>query len=112
MFVIDILQGLKHIHDKEYVHCDIKLDNLFLCKKNRKKIKIADFGLMQKKINGKIELKDSLGTYHYMAPELKIRNKQHIIVVDDKIDIYSLGVVVYKMACAYFPNQKKLEFNG
>ena len=45
-----------------------------------------------------------------MAPELKVRNKDYKIIVDDKIDIFSLGVVVYKMICAYYPDNKKPKF--
>ncbi|PIA28668.1 hypothetical protein AQUCO_06800088v1 [Aquilegia coerulea] len=42
-----ILQGLCCVHERDYVHCDIKLQNILVCSSDD--IKIADFGLAKKK---------------------------------------------------------------
>ena len=51
-YVLDILEGLKYIHNQGVVHADIKMDNILLQSSDREdeydKVKICDFGLSQK----------------------------------------------------------------
>ncbi|KAF9625714.1 hypothetical protein IFM89_026294 [Coptis chinensis] len=95
-----ILKGLKHIHQHEYVHCDIKPDDSLLVSSSSDssliKIvpKIADFGLAERlkkevKTDKPVYLK---GTPSYMAPESICRNeyKPHS-------DIWALWIVVLEM---------------
>ncbi|KAF9595634.1 hypothetical protein IFM89_001507 [Coptis chinensis] len=78
-----ILKGLKHIHQHEYVHCDIKPDNILLVSSSSDssliKIvpKIADFGLAERlKKEGKTDKPVYLrGTPSYMASESISRNE-------------------------------------
>lgn len=53
-------------------------------------IKLADFGLAVKKLEGELRLK--CGTPGYMAPEI-LRDE----VYSEKVDIYSCGVILYFM---------------
>jgi len=50
-----ILKGLRRIHDKGFVHCDMKLDNMLLFENGE--VKIADFGLAKKAGEKQGELK-------------------------------------------------------
>jgi len=68
------------------VHRDIKLENLVY--KDRDTIVIADFGLAATLVNN-FEYK-KYGTPGYIAPEVLNLNKYN-----EKIDIFSLGVVCY-----------------
>lgn len=96
LWMTEALIGLYTIHEKNLIHRDIKTDNLFICK--GKILKIGDLGAAK-------VIKDcaitTIGTFHYMAPE--IHNK---IQYDSKVDLWSLGVVLYELVMLRKP------FNG
>jgi len=50
--------------------------------------------------NGVTFIEEKCGTISYIAPEV-----QKDSYVDPKIDIWSLGIVLYKMSCGYKPTQ-------
>jgi len=95
-----------------YIHCDIKLENLF-CEKIEEEVyrnvylclfqvKIADLGLVHAyDINtGQGIMPVRCGTASYIAPEVS-----NNAVITPKIDIWSLGIILYKMSCGYKPTQ-------
>jgi serine/threonine protein kinase len=96
-----ICDALQYAHEEGVLHRDIKPENLLLDTRGR--IKIADFGIA--KLLG--EKKDlmltasgaAVGTPHYMAPEQLERPQD----VDQRADIYSLGVVFYEMLTGELP---------
>ena len=104
-FFIQIFSAMSYIHKNHMAHRDIKLENILIDKNQQ--IKIIDFGF------GMYNPEDKLqgffcGTPNYMPPEIIV--KKHYI--GQKADLWSLGVLLYKMLCADFPffgnNEKEL----
>ena len=100
--VPQVCEALQFAHDEGIVHRDIKPENILLDKKGR--VKIADFGLA--KLLGRTpadftltQPQHVLGTPHYMAPE----QLEKPTTVDQRADIYSLGVVFYEMLTGELP---------
>mmetsp|Transcript_11972 Transcript_11972/g.13610 ORF Transcript_11972/g.13610 Transcript_11972/m.13610 type:complete len:248 (-) Transcript_11972:598-1341(-) len=90
-----LLRAINHCHAHKITHRDIKLENIIV--NDYGECKLIDFGLSKTATSEQI-LKSMAGTPYYMAPEiLTSRN------YDEKVDIWSLGVVFYTMLCGYRP---------
>jgi tRNA A-37 threonylcarbamoyl transferase component Bud32 len=95
--------ALKFAHEEGILHRDIKPENVLIDSKGR--VKIADFGIA--KLVGEPRQGDFtltlqgavLGSPHYMAPE-QIETPGD---VDQRADIYSLGVVLYELLTGELP---------
>ena len=95
--------GIKEIHDKNIIHRDLKPENIFLTKFND--IKIGDFGIARQLDSyKKYTLTRGIGTLQYMAPEMLKdesnsinSNNNEKVYNDKKIDIYSLGCIIYEL---------------
>lgn len=86
-FFYKIIQSVMYLHNKKMVHRDIKPENILITSNFRPKL--ADFGTSAKSK----EIKNTFcGTYEYMAPEIYMRLKQ-----TEKVDIWSLGILIYEM---------------
>ena len=99
---INVLKALKHCQINKIVHYDIKPDNIVI--NEYLNIKLIDFSESvdySGYTKEKIKLKFS-GTGFYMAPEVI---KEMVINLKDinKIDLYSLGILIYRFAYGYFP---------
>ncbi len=96
-----ILKALAHAHEKGVIHRDIKPQNIMLLRDN-KTIKVADFGIasFHNKGDTKTMTDGAIGSVHYISPE---QAKGEI--VDNKTDIYSVGVVLYEMLTGKVPFQ-------
>jgi serine/threonine protein kinase len=97
-----ICEALQFAHNEGILHRDIKPENILLDSKGR--VKIADFGIA--KLLGEPHTDASLtasgavfGTPHYMAPEQLEKSGE----VDQRADIFSLGVVFYEMLTGELP---------
>jgi NIMA (never in mitosis gene a)-related kinase len=90
--LIQILQGLKFLHDNNIIHRDLKSANIFLMKNGL--IKIGDLNV-SKLSNGMA--RTQTGTPYYAAPEIWV-DKPY----DNKVDIWSIGCIIYEM-CALVP---------
>jgi calcium-dependent protein kinase len=95
-----IFEALNHIHLKGICHMDLKPENiLFSTKDDDFSLKLIDFGL-GKNLKESIQKNESLGSPHYVAPEI-LRGE-----FDIKCDIWSAGVIM----CILLTGQ--LPFNG
>ena len=92
-----LIEGLKYIHKKHFVHRDIKLDNILIDLTNT--IKICDFGV-SKHFDDKNEIMfDHCGTPAYIAPEIF----EHNGYKGPACDIWSAGVTLYYMLAGEQP---------
>ncbi len=86
---IDINSALEACKKQNIMHRDIKEENIFI---SRDKIfKLGDFGISRELLRSS-SITYSKGTPFYMAPESFRGNKY-----DERVDIYSLGIVMYKL---------------
>ena len=108
--VLQVCRALNAAHEKGIIHRDMKPDNCYRIKRggNHDFIKILDFGIA-KIIDGNLgnrqdkpkmatEAGTLLGTPEYMAPEIARDQK-----ADARVDIYSLGVLMYEMLTGTVP---------
>jgi serine/threonine protein kinase len=67
----NILNGVEHVHLKNYVHRDLKPENILIdIDNNPVSIKLADFGLSASfRLNLQYSLNEKMGTLLFMAPE-------------------------------------------
>jgi serine/threonine protein kinase/Leucine-rich repeat (LRR) protein len=97
---IQIAAGLAAAHEKGLIHRDIKPGNLWVEPVGGGRIKILDFGLARS-IEADTCLTQAgaiVGTPSYMAPEQARGDK-----LDARADLYSLGVVLYRLATGELP---------
>ena len=95
-FAMQIAKALEHAHGRGIVHRDIKPHNVMVLKNGS--VKVADFGIAQVTSNACTMTKEVLGSVHYISPEQAKGGR-----VDNRSDLYSLGVVMYEMITGRVP---------
>jgi serine/threonine protein kinase len=103
-YVLQVCEPLAEAHALGIVHRDLKPENLFLWSGGPAKdtIKVLDFGLAKQLGSAALGVtgpQDSLGSPGYMSPE-QITTPQ---LVDARSDIWSLGVVLYRLLTNTLP---------
>lgn len=95
-FSEQIASALSHAHSKGLVHRDIKPQNLMLLPDGT--IKVADFGIADLHTESSDGSGEAIGSVHYISPE-----QARGVAVDERSDIYSLGIVMYEMLSGQLP---------
>lgn len=98
--VAQVAQGLSYAHQHDIVHRDVKPSNVMVVRDGH--IKITDFGIARMPYSAvQTQTGMVLGSPKYMSPE-QVLGKQ----IDQRSDIFSLGVMLYEMLTGQSP------FNG
>ena len=97
-----IFSAMDYLHKHNMAHRDIKLENILI--KDNYEIKIIDFGFGMYNPEKKLQ-KFFCGTPNYMPPEIAEKKPY----IGQLADMWSLGILVYKIFCADFPFKGKDE---
>ena len=97
-FTLQIAKALEHAHSRGVIHRDIKPHNIMLLRDGS--VKVADFGIARIASAQNTLTREALGSVHYISPE-----QAKGAVVDNRADLYSLGVVMYEMLTGQLPFQ-------
>ncbi len=97
-----IIKALNDVHNQDIVHKDINPSNI-IYNKEKKLLKIIDFGLATKLKNEHFEPADEPkfeGTYAYISPEQTGRFNR---TIDYRTDFYSFGITIYELFAGRLP---------
>lgn len=93
--LIQISQGIEAAHNNHIIHRDIKPQNIIISKEG--KVKVTDFGIARAASTNTIS-SNAMGSVHYISPEQAKGG-----FIDEKSDIYSLGITLYEMVTGKVP---------
>lgn len=100
---LQIADGLRAAHSERIIHGDIKSENIII--ENDDTARITDFGLAGiREFHDETGKESTSGTIPYMSPE-QARGDD----IDERSDIFSLGVVAYELICGKLPFQGEFE---
>jgi tetratricopeptide (TPR) repeat protein len=90
-----LCEALAHAHQHNVIHRDLKPENVLLVDGQ---VKLMDFGLARSMASRMSTDGDLVGTAFYLAPEQALG-----LEVDERTDLYSLGVMMYEMLTGRLP---------
>src|SRR6266567_2068618 len=92
---VALAKATGYLHDHGIVHRDLKPGNIFL---ENGVLKVGDYGLSKfMSCSQRTAQTQSVGTVHYMAPEISTGN------YNKQIDVYAAGVILYEMLTGHVP---------
>lgn len=97
--LIEMAEGLEHMHDQGFAHLDFKPENVLLA--DNATVRIVDFDMAIPLKDAPVKLSKNPGTPAYMAPE-QLRRKG----LDHRTDHFAFGVTAYELLTGEKP------FNG
>eukprot|EP00960_Hanusia_phi_P017604 518431-Hanusia_phi.AAC.1 len=121
-YLRDVTEGLTHIHSLQYIHRDIKPDNIFIvnnvaklgdfglsCKTNSDLVDVAaesSLGIVHEDEEGAggEELTRACGTRMYFSPEL-----EHSGIYNEMVDMYALGIVTFEMLHSFKTGMERIK---
>ena len=93
---VQLVLAIKHIHDSNVLHRDLKSQNVFLNRKGR--VKLGDFGIARRLDSSLAMAQTQIGTPFYLSPEIcKDEPYNH------KTDVWSLGCLLHEMCTLEVP---------
>lgn len=95
---VQICLALKHVHDANILHRDLKSQNIFLTSKGV--VKLGDFGIAKVLEASSDQARTQIGTPYYLSPEI-CESKPY----GQKSDVWSLGVVLFELGALEMPFQ-------
>lgn len=105
--------ALAHLHSRCIVHADVKPENVFVFSDNsRYTFKLADFGKCIILQPGHIFPRIKTGTSQYLSPEIICQfftNNSSEATYDERIDVWSLGILCYELFYKKTPFMNKKE---
>ncbi|MCB9642670.1 MAG: serine/threonine protein kinase [Myxococcales bacterium] len=104
--MMPLLDGLGLAHQQGVIHRDLKPDNILFHFDGRHVLpKLGDFGVAKllNEANSNTVTGSVLGTPKYMSPEQIVDSKK----VDQRSDVYSLGILIYRLATGILPFRQK-----
>ena len=90
LLMVQILKGVKFLHDKNIVHGDLKPENIVFSDNEYKNLKIADLG--NSMYTNELNKYSLLQTRYYRAPEVILQTNK-----DKGIDIWSIGCIIVEL---------------
>lgn len=96
MWLVQVCLALKHMHDRNVIHRDIKSENVFLTLQNL--VKLGDFGISKHLASTLANAHTRIGTPYYLSPEICMDKPYNT-----KTDMWALGVVLYEMLMLCHP---------
>ena len=103
---LQICEGVQHAHQKGIIHRDLKPSNLMVADyQGQMVVKVIDFGIAKSMDrgsdhSGSTRVGVAIGTPTYMSPEQAAGD---LAAIDTRTDVYSLGVVLYRMITHELP---------
>ena len=109
-----LAEGLQHAHDRGVLHRDIKPSNILLGGDGTPML--LDFNLSHDENQSNSQVEATLGgTVAYMAPEhlraLNSRTSESIAKVDERSDVYGLGMVLFEMITGHNPFESAASYS-
>jgi NIMA (never in mitosis gene a)-related kinase len=96
-FLLQLLLGLEHLHERRIVHCDLKPQNVFL-QGRENAAKMGDFGASQLLAKNYSFVHECVGTLFYVSPEVCRGD-----AFTTKTDVWALGCILYELCTSRKP---------